>query len=64
MARRVDKYKKKAAETLDVRINKFDILNGSGSVNMFSKGAGFWDNVLFDVPAFNTYIPGPAPPVD
>lgn len=59
-------YKKEGRpqSSLDVRINKFDILNGSERVNMFPKGAGIRTGSLFDVSAFNTCILSPWPTVD
>lgn len=68
VTRRADKYiyKKKGRpqSPLDVRINKFDILNGLERVNMFPKGAGIRTASLFDVPAFNTGVLSPCPTVD
>lgn len=59
----VDKYKKKAAVPLQVRINKFDILNGLGRVNKFYKGSGFGTALYLMFLPF-TRVPSPLPAVD
>lgn len=59
----VDKYKKKAAVPLQVRINKFDILNGLGRVNKFYKGTGFGTALYLMFLPF-TRVTSPLPAVD
>lgn len=59
----VDKYKKKAAVPLRVRINKFDILNGLGRVNKFYKGTGSGTALCLMFLPF-TRVPSPPPAVD
>lgn len=64
MLTNIKKKEGRPQSPLDVRINKFDILNGSERVNMFPKGAGMRATSVFDVPAFNTGVLSPWPSVD